>query len=623
MKSIRSRMLTWFGLTLGILMIAVGVMTYFHIRDTVIPLTRDLMQEVLIARSAEMGRLIHGYLSEVRNIAGSDLMRSGDVAAIRQSLLKRARDINPDFEIVFFADAAGRYITTKDATGSITDRTYWKIIMDQGRDDAISNPLLSYSTGENMFAVASVVLDEKGRRIGIAAATVTLKTLSGIARNIKIGESGAGWIADGTGLCVAHPNTKLPMKLNLLNSAKDGYQGLDEIGRKIVRGEAGQGSFIRPDGKRVFTIFNPIPNTPGWTFGIEMEQSEFMERPERMIRKIAWLMAGMMVVMLLLVIVISGRISRPIRELKEGAGFVSAGNLDRVLQIRTGDEIQALAEAFNKMNADLKAYIENLQRVTIEKERVESDLRVANKIQAGMLPRIFPPFPEIEHLDLYATMEPAREIGGDFYDFCILDDRRLYFSIGDVSGKGIPAALFMVITMTILRNQTTLLSSLEQVFAQTNAMLCSGNDENMFVTLFTGILDPVTGELEYINAGHNPPLLSAGGKDFEYLKAPPGMAMGCVEDYAYRSTKTVLSPGDVLFLYTDGVTEAMNEEGKLFGNERTIQALNRLKGRPVRELIRGMHEDVDLFIEGAPASDDVTMLAVSLTGPAAPGVSPG
>ncbi len=425
MKSIRAKMLMWFGLTLGVLMIFVGVTTYAHIKDTVIPLTRDLSQEVLKARSAEMGRLIQGYLSEVKNIAGSDLMRSGDYDAIRRSLIKQAKAINPDFEVVFFADAAGRYITTKGATGSIADRAYWKAIMEQGQEYTISNPLLSYSTGENMFAVANVVINEQGERIGIAAATVTLKTISGIAKTINIGESGAGWITDGTGLCVAHPNPDLPMKLNIMHSAKVGYQGLEEIGRRIIKGEAGQGSFTRPDGTRVVTIFNPIPNTPGWTFGIEMEQSELMERPERLIRQIAWLMAGMLAAMLALVAVISQKITEPIRVLREGVGFVSTGNLNHVMDIRTGDEIQELAEAFNKMTDDLKAYIIDLQRITIEKERVESDLRVAHKIQVGMLPRIFPPFPDIEHLDLYATMEPAREVGGDFFDFFVLEDRRL------------------------------------------------------------------------------------------------------------------------------------------------------------------------------------------------------
>jgi sigma-B regulation protein RsbU (phosphoserine phosphatase) len=230
-----------------------------------------------------------------------------------------------------------------------------------------------------------------------------------------------------------------------------------------------------------------------------------------------------------------------------------------------------------------------------------------------MLPRVFPPFHEIEHLDLYAVMEPAREVGGDFFDFFILEDKRLCFCVGDVSGKGVPAALFMVITMTILRNQVMLNPSLEQVFQQTNAMLCADNDENMFVTLFMGIIDTRTGKLEYISAGHNPPLVSSDGKDFEFLEVSPSLVMGGMNGYRYRAATTAMRPGDMLFLYTDGVTEAMNWDEELFGDSRTTRELNALKGKPVREVIRGMREAVDRFTQGAPASDDITMLALTLT----------
>ena len=616
MKSIRSRMLLWFGFSLGGLMAAMGLATYVHIRDTVVPLTHDLTQEVLKARSAEMGRLIQGYLAEVQNIAASDLMRSGNFEAIGENLIRRAGSINQDFEILFYTDATGRFITSKAATGSVADRDYWKAIMEKGQDHAISDPLVSRSTGENIFVIASVVRNDRGERIGVAAATVLLQTLSAIAKRITLGESGDGWIADSTGLCVAHRNPALPMKVNMTRTAHLGYQGLDEIGRQIVRGEAGRGVFTRPDGTRIATAFNPIPNTPGWTFGINLVHSELMDRPTRLIRRIAWLMGGLMAAMLMVVVFVSRKISHPIQLLREGVDAVSSGRLDHALDIRTGDEIQRLAEAFNKMTGDLKTHIATLEQVTKEKERVESDLRVANKIQASMLPRIFPPFPEIENLDLYATMEPAREVGGDFFDFFVLEDGRLCFSIGDVSGKGVPAALFMVITMTILRNQISVNPSLERVFRQTNAMLCHDNDENMFVTLFTGILDPRTGELEFVNAGHNPPLLSRGGKDFEFFAVPPSLVLGGMDGYPYRASKTVLGPGDMLFLYTDGVTEAMNAAEELFGNGRTAAALNGLKGRPVRELIRGMREAVAGFTREAPAWDDVTMLAVTLGGPA-------
>ena len=248
MRSIRAKMLMWFGLTLGVLMTVFGFTTYSSIKGTVIPLTRDLSQEILKARSAEIGRLIQGYLNEVKTIASRDPIRSGDFEAISRDLIKREHTINPDFEILFFTDAKGRFITTKGAIGSVADRGYWKAIMEQGQEYAISDPLISKSTGERIFVVASVVTNEKGERIGIAAATVLLKTLSHIAESIHIGESGAGWVVDSTGLIVAHPNPALPMKLNVLKSSAAGYQGLEEIGAEDSQGRAGPGQ-LRPPGR--------------------------------------------------------------------------------------------------------------------------------------------------------------------------------------------------------------------------------------------------------------------------------------------------------------------------------------------------------------------------------------
>ena len=196
---------------------------------------------------------------------------------------------------------------------------------------AVSDTLISKATGQRVFALAHAVTNEKGDRIGIAAATVTLNTLSKIVQSINIGHSGISWVVDNTGLLVAHPDPSLTMKLNFLKSSEAGYQGLEAIGQKILKGEAGQGVYVRPNGKRFVSIFNPIPNTPGWSFGIAILHSEYMERPERLISYIAWLMAGMLVTMLLVVFLLSGKISAPVLLLKEGVSEVSAGNLNHRL----------------------------------------------------------------------------------------------------------------------------------------------------------------------------------------------------------------------------------------------------------------------------------------------------
>jgi len=612
MQSIKAKMLLWFGLTLTVLLSLLAATTYWQAKDTVIALTRELSQEVLAARSAELSRLMQGYLSDVKTFASRNLIRRGDFVEIGMDLQKRANGINPDYEMLFFADAQGRFITTTGAMGDVSDRRYVKAIMEEGRAEFISEPVISRASGEYVFVVAAAVKNDEGRPIGLIGATVLLNTLSEIAGSITIGGNGFGWVADHNALVIAHPDPKMRMHLNLLRASERGFKGVEEIGRMVTEGRSGLRAFERPDGSQVVTIFNPIPNTPGWAIGVSLYETELMGRAYHLMRNIILLMVGILLAVLLMVGFISGRIAKPVLDLKKGVEVVASGNLDHVLDIRTGDEIEALSGAFNQMTGDLKEYIRNLQQVTADKERVEGELRVANKIQASMLPRVFPPFPDVERLDLYAVMEPAREVGGDFYDFFLLDDQRLYFSIGDVSGKGVPAALFMVITMTILRNQMVQGGSLEQVFHQTNNMLCSENVENMFVTVFTGLLDIRTGEMEFVSAGHNPPVVSRQSGDFSTLDAPVNLVLGGMEDYVFRSSRTILEPGDLLFLYTDGVTEAMNEKGELFSDARMIEAVNGLKGVGVRSLIKGMREAVGRFVQDEPASDDVTMMALTI-----------
>jgi phosphoserine phosphatase RsbU/P len=344
-----------------------------------------------------------------------------------------------------------------------------------------------------------------------------------------------------------------------------------------------------------------------------MYEDELMGKANDLMHRIIATMVGIILAVLLMVYYLSNRIAEPIIILKNGVKMVSAGDLDHVLNINTGDEIEELARAFNKMTDDLKEYISNLQKTTAEKERIESELQVANKIQSSMLPRSFPPYPDIENLDLYAMMEPAREVGGDFYDFFPLDAHRFCFSIGDVSGKGIPAALFMVITRTILKNQVMQGSSLDDVFFRTNNLLCSENVEEMFVTVFMGILDTRNGEVEYVCAGHNPPLIAMQGEDFRFLEVKRNLVLGGLENYPFQAQRQTMQPGDVMFLYTDGVNEAMNGKGELFGEDRMCASLNQAGDLRVRRIIEQVKEDVGVFVGETPASDDLTMLALTLT----------
>ncbi len=246
--------------------------------------------------------------------------------------------------------------------------------------------------------------------------------------------------------------------------------------------------------------------------------------------------------------------------------------------------------------------------------RTEAELNVASNIQRDMLPNIFPTFPERDDFDIYATMEPAKEVGGDFYDFFMVDATHLAIVIADVSGKGVPAALFMVIAKTIIRNQAQSSSSPADIFIRANEQLCENNGEGLFVTAFLGIIDLETGVMTYANAGHNPPLLRHADGDYEWLKVRPGFVLAGMEGIRYRQFEVQLMPGSSVLLYTDGVTEATNAALELYGEARLSEAVNAdmAKDMPPAELLPYIAGKVGEFVNGAEQADDITMLSFKL-----------
>lgn len=252
--------------------------------------------------------------------------------------------------------------------------------------------------------------------------------------------------------------------------------------------------------------------------------------------------------------------------------------------------------------------VEAQESITRKTARIESELNLANSIQAHMLPTIFPPYPECEEVDLYASMKPARAVGGDFYDFFMLDDKHLAMVMADVSGKGIPAALFMVIAKTLIKNEVMMGTDPAEVFGKVNHMLCEGNENDMFVTAWLGILDTEKGILTYVNAGHNPPVIKTGSSAFEYLKMRGGFVLGGMDGMKYRQRELVLQPGDRLFLYTDGVTEADRPDGSFYGDERLLAFLNSHDEKDLESILKDLSEDIDKFAEGAEQADDITMM---------------
>nr|WP_297704578.1 SpoIIE family protein phosphatase [uncultured Butyrivibrio sp.] len=317
------------------------------------------------------------------------------------------------------------------------------------------------------------------------------------------------------------------------------------------------------------------------------------------------------------ILAIKRAVVQPINKLSDAAISYIQDNNENVfseLDITTGDEIENLSNAMKKMEGDIKEYIANLTAVTAEKERIGAELNVATKIQADMLPRIFPVFTGKKEYELFASMNPAKEVGGDFYDFFIIDNDHLGLVVADVSGKGVPAALFMVIAKTLIKNRALMGGTPAEILAYANNQLCEGNDAELFVTVWLAIIDVKTGKGIAANAGHEHPAIKRAGGEFELSIYKHSVAVATMEGVKFREHEFELHPGDTLFCYTDGVTEATDANNVLFGNDRLLAALNKEPDASAEQICKNVKRSIDAFVGDAPQFDDITMLCVMYKG---------
>lgn len=306
--------------------------------------------------------------------------------------------------------------------------------------------------------------------------------------------------------------------------------------------------------------------------------------------------------------------SLALHDFSSGSDFGGEKDLHK---ITSKDEIGDLADAFRTLISELHRSIEVLKETTAVKERIESELKIATDIQASLLPRTFPPFPDHPEFDIYASMVPAKEVAGDFYDFFFIDEKNLCFLIADVSDKGIPAALYMMVAKTLLKTEGQRLREPDHILFSVNNILASDNESCMFTTVFCAILDITTGEVRFANAGHNPPLV-IDSQGVRYLNLNPGLMLGPLADTAYETERLTLNSGESLFLYTDGVTEARSRNDELYGELRLQKALQSAPKEKLSEIIHFISADLSQYAEGAPQSDDITMLVLKVTGKMTP-----
>ncbi len=368
------------------------------------------------------------------------------------------------------------------------------------------------------------------------------------------------------------------------------------------------------------TTMVPVIGSDGTTRAILCIQRPIRElhdaRRPYLINIAVWTAAMCIFAGLFAAIYIRRQFVRPVQKVSdEAARFAKENTKGEPLgSISRIEELRNLARSIDTMETDMVNYIGHVTSLTAEKERIGTELELATRIQYAMLPHDFPPFPDRREFDLYATMDPAKEVGGDFYDFFLIDDDHLCMVMADVSGKGIPAALFMMASKIILQSCAMLRVSAAEILTRTNEAICSNNQEQMFVTVWLGILEISTGKLTAANAGHEYPVLKRPDGWFELVKDRHGFVIGGAEGMQYREYELMLEPGAKLFLYTDGVPEATDENGTLFGTARMIDALNRAPDADPESVLKNVRAAVDAFTKDAEQFDDLTMLCMEYRG---------
>ena len=465
-----------------------------------------------------------------------------------------------------------------------------------------------------LISYCKPLTNAEGEFIGVVSLDLSPKWLSEQLSSVKPYPHSACMLISRGGTFLIHPDSeKLFYETIFTRNLRGDDPSLEKVGHDMQNLKEGFQE-VRVNGEDTYAFYKPLKNT-GWSLAIVCLEKDIFGTFDRL-----RFISTLLILLGLLLLFFSNfkvidKTMTPLKELAIEAGNIAEGDFDRPMpQVDRLDEIGTLSRSFSHMQSSLVSYIDELKVTTANKERIEGELRIAHDIQMAMVPNVFPPFPERKELDLYALMSPAREVGGDLYDYFLLDDK-LYFCIGDVSGKGIPASLFMAITQSMFRLMGNQGFSPSEIARRLNDTISENNDRLMFVTAFIGKLDLRTGRMEYCSCGHNPPVLIAGdGSAPAYLDCLPNTPLGVSSGWEYAEQVVKDLRGSVLFLYTDGLNEAENRDHVEFGMDRIVEVLGEVSSSSAEAILGRMRSAVAAHVGSAEPSDDLTMLCIRLAG---------
>jgi len=578
--------------------------------------------------------------------ASEDLGLVANMSDIMLAMFESSDKLNSCFVatadgcILFVDDRAGAYVSE---SGEIIDvfpvreRPWYTQAAEAGEVIFTGVELDSFTDIPGLVCAAPVY--QNGRLVAVVGADIFLTSISDYVRD-KATEGGFVCVVSGDGQILFSPMQEGVFKAELSDAAPDLRQnGNRELAAFVERAlrERTDLAQIEIDGRDYYLTGAPM-ETLGWAV-LSVVDKEITRQPTAQMlarydeindgalevfrqgarhsaQTILVLTVGILLLAIVGALVVAGRVVKPLERMTKRINALSGSDqtFDMEDAYRTNDEIEILAESFASLSKRTKNYITQITQITAEKERVSTELNMATQIQEGMLPNIYPAFPDRPEFDIYATMDPAREVGGDFYDFFLVDDDHLCMVMADVSGKGVPAALFMMASKIILQNNAMMGKSPAQILTDTNTAICSNNKMEMFVTVWLGLLEISTGKLTAANAGHEYPALRRCDGGFALVHDKHGFVIGGMEGVKYKEYEFTLHPGEKLFLYTDGVPEATDADHALFGTERMLAALNESAEASTVDILKNVRRSVDAFVKDAEQFDDLTMLCLEYKG---------
>ncbi len=629
--SIGRRLALLFVLGAGLVLAVVSYFTFMQARDLLLSQQRSI---ITLALQATAGRIeaVEGAVEKV--VQGTALLvedlepEPDEAAAMLQRTVLRNDELVGS-AVAYDPEAFGRvapYAYMDGDTVAVKDlgkdgRAYevgdWYQLPYQTRAPQWTEPYYDEDGADMLTATYAVPVhlgDDPAPVSAVVTGDVSLMWLSHLLQSLDLGETGYAFLLSQNGTFIAHPDNAFIMNESIFSvaAARDDPR-LRRIGRDMTSGETGYVVFdgldqLEPSG-RSYLAYTPIPST-GWALGIVYAESE-VNGAVIELNRLSWAIDLIgLAALLVIALLVARTITRPLNALDLATQTLAQGDLDAPLPEAKGrDEVARLTTSFGQMRDDLKERIEELRVTTAERERIESELRIAASIQMSLVPRTFPPYPQRHDMELFALLEPAREVGGDFYDFFLLDEDHLALAIADVSGKGMPAALMMAVGRSFLRSYLRLGGGPSQILGSLNDELSTDNDTSMFVTMFLAVVDLRTGEVRYASAGHNRPFVIRRDGVVEQLPRTRGIALGARAGMVFAEAELTLDPGDALFLYTDGVSEAMNAADEVFTEERIANELALGAPASCSAILDALHAALRDHAAGVEQSDDITMVA--------------